>query len=134
MTWVLDTNVCINYLKSAGHSGIKRKLSEHRPPDVALCSIVKAELLFGAMQSRNMADNAARLRQFFAHFPSLSFDHAAAETYAHIRSRLSKAGTPIGPNDLLIASIALANGFTLVTHNTKEFGRIEGLVIEDWEA
>jgi tRNA(fMet)-specific endonuclease VapC len=50
-----------------------------------------------------------------------------------IRAQLALAGTPIGPNDLLIAAIALANGSTLVTHNTGEFGRVNGLRIEDWE-
>lgn len=60
-------------------------------------------------------------------------DDDAAKTYGDIRSKLEKAGTPIGPNDLMIAAIALAQNRILVTHNTKEFNRIEGLFWEDWE-
>ena len=60
-------------------------------------------------------------------------DDAAAEVYARIRADMLTAGNPIGPNDMLIAAIAIANGLTLVTHNTNEFQRVSGLAIEDWE-
>lgn len=74
-------------------------------------------------------------RSFTERFTSLPFDDVAAEHYARIRADLARAGTPIGPNDLLlIAAIALANALTLVTHNMREFGRVVGLKIEDWEA
>jgi tRNA(fMet)-specific endonuclease VapC len=61
------------------------------------------------------------------------FDDRAGEEYAKVRADLAAKGTPIGPNDLLIAAIALANGLTLVTHNTTEFSRVLGLRLEDWE-
>ena len=77
--------------------------------------------------------NLEKIRGFFNRFISLPFDDTAAEIYGRIRSRLEKVGTPIGPNDLLIAAIAVANQITLITHNTAEFGRIEDLKIEDWE-
>jgi hypothetical protein len=67
-------------------------------------------------------------------FVCFPFDDPAADQYGTIRAALASAGTPIGPNDLLIAAIALANGLTLVTLNTTEFSRIPGLTIEDWEA
>jgi len=63
----------------------------------------------------------------------LPFEDAAAEKYAKARAHLAALGTPIGPNDLLIATIALAHGLIVVTHNTAEFGRVPGLSIEDWE-
>ncbi len=69
----------------------------------------------------------------FAGWPRLPFDDAAAERYGEIRARLHRAGRLIGANDLLIAATALANGLTLITHNTDEFKRIEGLPVEDWE-
>lgn len=69
---------------------------------------------------------------FCRRFDSLPFDDAAAEEYGRIRAELTAAGTPIGPNDLMIASIALANQLTLVTSNTAEFGRVPGLQIENW--
>ena len=60
-------------------------------------------------------------------------NNPAAQAYGPIRAALEKAGTPIGANDLLIAATAVAHGLTLVTHNTREFSRVVGLAIEDWE-
>ncbi len=98
-----------------------------------LCTVVLAELLYGALRSRDVAKNLADVRNFIVGFSSLGFDTAAAEEYARVRADLAAKGTPIGPNDLLIASIALAHGLTLVTHNTVEFSRVTGLVLEDWQ-
>ena len=67
-------------------------------------------------------------------YKSLPFDDRCAEAYGRIRARLAEVGSIIGPNDLLIASIAVVHGATLVTHNVREFSRVEGLAYEDWEA
>lgn len=72
--------------------------------------------------------------RFVARFVNLPFDPPAAKEYGRLRLALERAGTPIGPNDLMIASIALAHGLVLVTHNVPEFARVPGLRIEDWEA
>ena len=74
-----------------------------------------------------------RTYQFAAPFTSLPFDDAAADVCSRIRHHLESQGTPIGPYDLQIAAIALANGCTLVRHNTAEFRRVPGLLVEDWE-
>jgi tRNA(fMet)-specific endonuclease VapC len=100
---------------------------------MAVCSIVKAELFYGAMRSNNPTRTLERQREFLASFTSLPLDDEAAIIGGQIRARLASAGTPIGAFDLLIAAIALANNLTLVTHNTREFGRVEGLQVEDWE-
>lgn len=71
---------------------------------------------------------------FLAPYELLPFDRAAAGHYAEIRHALESAGTPIGPDDLLIAATARARNLTLLTHNTNKFGRIPGLVTEDWTA
>ena len=63
----------------------------------------------------------------------MDFDHRSASVYGRIRANLKSQGTSIGGNDLLIAAIALAHNLTLVTHNTREFARVEGLAINDWE-
>ena len=63
----------------------------------------------------------------------MPFDDRAADHDALLRATLERAGTPIGPNDLLIAAIAVANDLTLVTHNTGEFSRVPGLRLEDWQ-
>jgi tRNA(fMet)-specific endonuclease VapC len=101
---------------------------------VVLCSISKAELYYGAYRSARREANLGVLRRFFQEFVTLPFDEKCEEVYGVIRAQLASAGTPIGPNDLLIAAVALANEATIVTHNTAEFGRVRGLRIEDWES
>jgi len=64
---------------------------------------------------------------------SLPFDDSAAEEYGKLRAHLATVGTPIGPNDLMIAAIALAHRLIVVTHNTVEFSRVPGLLVEDWQ-
>lgn len=76
--------------------------------------------------------NLATLYRLFQRFVSYPFDDRAAEIYGQIRSKLETAGTPIGPNDLLISAIALSHQLTLITHNTQEFQRVPNLTIEDW--
>jgi tRNA(fMet)-specific endonuclease VapC len=133
MRYLLDTNTCIAYLNGRA-VGIRRRLQSLPPSEVALCSVVKAELLYGARKSTNPPAVLAKLGRFFGPFHSLPFDDAAAQAYGTIRAGLEQVGTPIGPNDLMIAAIAVAGGLTLVTHNTAEFRRVPGLAIEDWEA
>lgn len=131
MKLLLDTNICIAYL-NARSSAVADRLKQTDPDDLALCSIVKTELLFGAHKSSRTAENLARLEVFFRPFRSLPFGDRAADVAAKLRADLERAGTPIGPNDLLIGAIALAHGLTLVTANTGEFSRIAGLPLEDW--
>jgi tRNA(fMet)-specific endonuclease VapC len=132
MTYLLDTDTCVAHLRRPERTTIADRLASCGPLGVALCSIVKAELLYGALRSRKAAENLARLQDFFSQFTSLPFDDAAAVAYGRIRSELAARGTPIGPNDLMIAAVALANDLTLVTHNTDEFGRVAGLKLDDW--
>jgi len=132
MRYLLDTNVCIRYLNGQSEK-ICQQLSMKNPEEIALCAIVKAELIYGVYKSRNQARNLQKLFLFFEPFISLPFEDEASGVYGRIRSQLDQAGTPIGPNDLMIAAIAIANNVTLVTHNTSEFSRIGSLYIEDWE-
>lgn len=132
MTYLLDTNACVELLNERDTS-IAQKLALFEPQEVEVCSVVKAELYHGAYKSQRRDANLLLLRRFFERFNSLSFDDAAAEEYGRLRTVLAKQGQSIGPNDLLIASIALANKVTLVTHNTTEFQHVPGLVIEDWQ-
>jgi len=101
--------------------------------DIVLCDIVKAELYYGAYKSVRFESNLALYREFFREFFSLPFDGIVAEVYGRIRAQLESLGTPIGPNDLQIAAIAIANNLILVTHNTREFSRVRDLRFEDWE-
>ena len=131
MIRLLDTNVCIGFLNGVDESLRDRLLAES-PDELRLCSVVKAELLYGARNSAKVADNLRKLERFFAPFESLTFDDAAAECYGTIRAQLQRAGTPIGGNDLMIAAIARASDLTLVTRNHAEFRRVSGLRVEVW--
>lgn len=74
-----------------------------------------------------------KIEAFFSEFISLRFDDEAAKLYGEIRADLTAKGTIIGNNDMMIAAIALRNDLTLVTHNTREFSRVTGLKLDDWE-
>jgi tRNA(fMet)-specific endonuclease VapC len=140
MSYLLDTNVCIIYLKGR-NLNLKQRLEAIPVQGIAVCSIVKAELCFGAMKSADPGRNFALQQTFLAKFVSLPFDNLAATTFGVIRSQLQPRGVSIGAYDLQIAAccfadtarVALANNLTLITHNTREFGRVDGLQIEDWE-
>lgn len=130
--YLLDTNVCVQYLRGK-NSHILHKLTSTSPHDIRICAVVVAELYYGCLRSAKPSANKAKVDAFLKPYISLPFDDTAAEVFAQIRYDLETNGTPIGPYDLQIAAIALANGLTLVTHNTVEFGRVSGLACEDWE-
>ncbi len=132
MIYLLDSNVCIHLLNGR-HTTLIQRFRQYDPRQTVLCSMVKAELMRGALRSQRVELNLERLAIFFAPLKSLPFDDSAAEHFARVGAELMKRGTPIGPNDLVIAATALAHQFTLVTHNTAEFGRVPGLRLEDWE-
>ncbi|NES20555.1 MAG: type II toxin-antitoxin system VapC family toxin [Symploca sp. SIO3E6] len=133
MMYLLDSNVCIRLLNESSSSNMAQKLAALTPEDIRLCSVVKSELYYGAYKSARCDRNLAKLNRFFSQFISLPFDDNTASIAGQVRAQLDVAGTPIGPNDLLIAAIALYHDLTLVTHNTREFSRISGLKYEDWE-
>jgi tRNA(fMet)-specific endonuclease VapC len=132
MKYLLDTNTCIQYINGRSKS-IAQRLSSLAEGEAVVCSVVKAELFFGALRSQNVSKTLEGQQQFLALFESLPFDDSATMHYARIRANLTAKGTSIGANDYIIAAIALAHDVTLVTHNTREFGRIEGLKLQDWE-
>ena len=131
--FLLDTNVCIRILNGSSPS-VAARLQATSPAEVRLCALVKAELLYGARHSSRVDQNLRLLHRFFGPIVSLPFDDRCAEEAAFIRLDLERSGRPIGPNDLLIAATARAHDLVLVTHNTREFGRVPGLRIEDWES
>lgn len=131
--FLLDTNACIRILNGASLA-LAARLQATNPAEVRLSSVVKAELLYGARKSARVEDNIRVLQRFFAPLISLPFDDRCAEEAGVIRLDLERSGRPIGPNDLLIAATARAHDLVLVTHNTREFGRIAGLRVEDWES
>ena len=101
--------------------------------DMVLCSIIVYELRYGAQRSPAPAREHAKLDLFLSPFTSLPFDDQCAQRCAEVRAELERAGRGIGPHDLQIAAVALQHQLTLVTHNTREFSRIAGLKLDDWE-
>jgi tRNA(fMet)-specific endonuclease VapC len=127
---LLDTNACINYLNYP-QARVAAAIRSVPSREIAVCSVVKGEMFFGSRKSKNPAKNLGTQLRFLEQFESLPFDDGDA--YANIRADLTAKGTIIGPYDLQIAAIAIANDLTLITHNVSEFSRVSGLKIEDWE-
>lgn len=129
--YLLDTNPCIEILRNP-HAPERDRLEQHDPAEIYICSVVKAELFFGARKSAQVAKNLALVRVFCEPFVSLPFDDRCAEDYGMIRAGLESMGRRIGANDLFIAAIAKHYDMILVTHNTEEFARMAGLQLDDW--
>jgi tRNA(fMet)-specific endonuclease VapC len=131
LSLLLDTNICVAWLN--GSDASLRKKIEHAPVgDVFICSVVKAELLYAARKSARVSANLERLETFFQALPSLPFDDDAADVYGSMRAQLERQGTPLGPNGLMIAAIALVGDKTLITRNDGEFRPVVGLRIQVW--
>ena len=131
MKYFLDTNICIYYLKGL-YTKLKEKLLNHNPEMIVIPYMTKAELLYGAEKSERKEENLEKINEFLLPYRIQGFNDAETTVYAIIRKELEEDGNPIGPNDMIIASIVLANSGILVTKNTKEYDRIKGLEIEDW--
>lgn len=128
---LLDTNICIAIINDSD-SAISARFLNSAPGTIVLCAVVRAELLFGARNSRRVDPNLRLIGAFLDKFPSLPFDDAAAHWYATVRAELHRSGGLIGGNDLMIAAIALAADVTVVTRNEREFSRVPGLRREVW--
>lgn len=127
----LDSDICIHFLNGKDPDLIK-KFQAYSPTELKVASIVQAELLFGAANSKKIRQNSSKLAKFLEPYDIVPFDSRAASVYAKIRFELSKKGNLIGPNDLILAATVIANQGTLVTRNIGEFKRLESLNIETW--
>jgi len=130
MRYLLDTNVVIAILRDTSAQAAQRAKRESID-DLGVSSIVTHELYFGAFRSRQQSNNLSRLDAL--RFPIVEFDRDDARRAGLIRAELAGRGVPIGPYDVLIAGQALNRGLILVTRNTREFSRVSGLHVEDWE-
>lgn len=131
--YCLDTNVCIDAMKAV-NPHLMRAFQSRLPDEIHVPSMVRAELLYGAKRSAHPERNRMLVENFIAPFKVLAFDSIGADEYAMIRIDLERSGQRIGPNDLVIAATALAHRLVLVTRNTREFARVQGLRIENWSA
>lgn len=129
MKIMLDSNVLIAIMKQ--NPRVMGQVRRYAKNDLCTSSIVKYELLFGALKSHRIERNLARIETL--PYETLDFTLHDAFLAGEIRVKLEAKGTPIGPYDTLIAGQALARDLTLVTRNTREFERVAGLRVEDWE-
>lgn len=130
MSCLLDTNVCVDVLK--GHPQVCARLEAISPADCAISSITAFELAMGVRRCSQPERERKKLEKLFAVIAVLPFDAAAAEAAARVRYELEVAGQKIGPYDLLIAGQALSTRRTLISNNTREFGRVSALLLQDW--
>ncbi len=133
-TYLLDTNACIALINGT-EANVRRRFQRAVARDsvVLLSSIVAFELWYGVAKSHRKDSNRQRLEAFFAGpLEWTLFDEDDAQAAGTVRAELEAAGTPIGAYDLLLAGQARRRGAILVTSNTKEFVRVDGLKREDW--
>ena len=133
MAYLLDTNVCVDFL-TGRYPAVVERVRRSSPDDLRLSTVVVAELRYGADHSAHRRTNHDRIDVLVAEIDCLDFDLEAAATYGRVRAALEAAGKPIGPNDMLIGAHALSQRLILVTDNVKEFRRIRGLNVETWRA
>lgn len=131
MRFMLDTNI-IAYAKNNRPETVLKRLMQHSPEDYCISSITLAELEFGVYNSARPEQNQLALVTFLARIKVVPFDADTAREYGIIRADLTRKGTLIGASDLLIAAHARALDVTLVTNNTREFERVDGLKLENW--
>jgi tRNA(fMet)-specific endonuclease VapC len=131
--YLLDTNICI-YIAKGQPTAVRHKFEALSMQQLAMSTITVGELRFGAEKSQSRERALATLAQLVQMIQPCALPVSAAEHYGHVRATLSQQGLPIGNNDLWIAAHALAEGWTLVTNNTREFSRVPGLRVENWVA
>jgi tRNA(fMet)-specific endonuclease VapC len=129
--YMLDTDTC-SYIMKRSNDAVLRRLQRVPVNDVCVSVITKAELLFGTELSPRRQQDEAALSALLSYIEVLDFPDAACSHYAKIRADLKAKGTMIGANDLLIAAHARSLSLVLVTNNTREFGRVRDLAIQNW--
>jgi len=129
--YMLDTDTC-SYIMKRSSDALLKRLQRVPVDDVCISVITKSELLFGVEMSPRRQQDEAALEAFLRYVEVLDFPDEASSHYAKIRADLKAAGKMIGANDLFIAAQARSLGLTLVTDNTREFGRVRNLALENW--
>lgn len=129
MIYLLDSDICVEVLRRRKPAA--SRVEGHSPADLAISTMTEAELEYGVRRHPHPDRARARLDRFLAApIEVVPFDRTAAPIHARVRDTLR--AQPLGPHDLIIASVALAHGLILVTHNTSEFERVPGLTVDDW--
>ncbi len=129
--YMLDTDTC-SYIMKRSNQALLKRLRRTRVSDVCISVVTKSELLYGVEVSPRCQQDEAALNAFLRYVEVLEFPDEAAPHYAKIRADLKTRAMMIGANDLFLAAHARSLGLTLVTNNTREFGRVRNLATENW--
>ena len=130
MSYLLDTDTCIYWLRN--RQSVRERVREVGWNQISICVINVAELYYGAYNSNRVTENLARAEFFIQNLPVLPLNDTALRRFGELKAELRRTGQPIADFDLLIASVALAAGYILVTNNTRHYKRITGLQLENW--
>ncbi|WP_135081333.1 tRNA(fMet)-specific endonuclease VapC [Terasakiella sp. SH-1] len=130
LRYMLDTNICIFVIKNRPEH--MRAVFNEKSHSMCVSAITVAELIYGAEKSVQKEKNLKVVEGFLSRLETLDFDEEAANHYGEIRAALEKKGLPIGPYDLMLAGHSRSRGLVMVTNNTREFSRVDGLRLEDW--
>jgi tRNA(fMet)-specific endonuclease VapC len=129
--YMLDTDIS-SYIMKRTYDTVLQRLQTVAVSDVCISAISRSELMYGVEVSPRRAKDQAALDEFLRYVSVLDYPGEAALDYARIRADLKRRGVMIGANDLLIAAHARYLGLTLATNNIREFGRVQGLGVENW--
>ena len=129
--YMLDTDIS-SYIMKRSNQAVLRRLSTLAVQDVCISVVTKSELLYGVAVSPRQKQDQNALDEYLRHVEVLGYGEDSAYHYAQTRADLKRNGTLIGANDLFLAAHARSLELILVTNNTREFGRVSGLKIENW--
>ena len=130
MTYLLDTDTCIYWMKN--RYSIGEKITQIGWDKISICVITAAELYHGAYNSSRVTENLSRAEFFIQQLPVLPLTDRTLRCFGELKSQLRRIGKPITDFDLMIASVALTEGKILVSNNTRHYNRIPGLQLENW--
>ena len=129
MTYLLDTDTCIYWLRN--RQSVRERVREVGWNQISICVITVAELYYSAYNSNRVTENLARAEFFIQNLPVLPLNDTALRRFGELKAELRRTGQPIADFDLLIASVALAESYILVTNNTRHYDRIPELQLEN---
>ena len=129
--YLLDTNICIYAMKNK-YPALSTKLFQVRPSEIFVSSITVGELEYGCSKSKWGERSRNVMDLFLSAYAVLPFTQTDAIIFGRLRAELAKAGTPIGSYDIQIAAQGVARGLIVVTHNTSEFEKVPGIILQDW--
>ena len=130
MKYLLDTNICVYWLKRNEH--IEQKVLSVGIDNISVSFITVSELYYGAYKSQRVDENLAMIRKLIDHIDVIESDDAISRAFGNLKASLENAGLIIDDADMFIAACALVHGLTMVTNNTKHFRRIKGLKLDNW--